>query len=118
MTRAEYQKRLRLICKEYTGEEKWRKLSDLETAYNAALMAKIRKLKSQTIVWHKYPDEKPKPSYEYEVNIPLIVVVEKDCPWTGTAYYNTESGNFWHGSSKVKDVLFWAYLPAPPEGAK
>ncbi|HPS40250.1 MAG TPA: hypothetical protein PL124_12595, partial [Candidatus Cloacimonadota bacterium] len=50
----------------------------------------IAELEKLTIVWHKYPDEKPDPSHEYEVNIPVMIYSMNGC--TYFADYNIDSG--------------------------
>ena len=81
-----------------------------------SLQARITELEKSAVVWHKYPDEKPKPSYENEVNIPVIIY-SKMLGYTYFADYNTESGNFWSRGAKIM-ASHWAYLPTPPEGER
>jgi len=77
-----------------------------------ALRSRIEELEKQTIVWHRYPDEKPDPSHEYEANIPVIIYSMNGC--TYFADYNIDSGNFWRYGGKENNVSHWAYLPEPP----
>ena len=77
-----------------------------------ALQARITELEKQVVVWHNYPEEKPEPSYEYEVNIPVIIYSMNGC--TYFADYNIDSGNFWRYGGKENNVSHWAYLPEPP----
>lgn len=73
--------------------------------------AENAKLRASAVMWHKYPDEEPEPSHEYEVNIPLIVVIKTSHCWTDFAYYNLDSFRFWRHGNKEEDVTHWAYLP-------
>lgn len=73
---------------------------------------RIAELEKQAIVWHKYPDEKPEPSHEYEVNIPVIVYSGM-LGYTYFADYNTDSEYFWSHGTKIM-TSHWAYLPEPP----
>lgn len=65
------------------------------------------------ITWHKYPDTKPEPSYEHEVNIPIIIQYRSGAVSFGE--YNVNSGNIWSYGQKANDVVAFAYLP---EGCK
>lgn len=86
-----------------------KKLQKFIATQTAELIAKA-------IVWHKYPDEKPEQSHEYEVNVPVIIAVttcytlESDF-----ADYNIDSDTFWRYGTKYKGITHWAYLPALPK---
>ena len=80
----------------------------------AELEAENAKLRASAVMWHKYPDEEPEPSHEYEVNIPLIVVIKTSHCWTDFALYNLDSFRFWRHGNKEEGVTHWAYLPDTP----
>ena len=55
----------------------------------------------ETIVWHKYPDEKPMESKGYLIQVPRQIGITFEM-----AYYPVREGRW-----GVKDVIAWAELP-------
>ena len=99
-----------------TELEVCRELNQALRDREAGFKARIAELEKQAVVWHKYPDEKPKPSHEYEVNIPvMIALINNYIAETDFADYNTESDTFWRYGTKYKGITYWAYLPEPPD---
>ena len=86
----------------------------VQREYIESLEKRVAELEETAIVWHKYQDEKPEPSHEYEVNIPVIVY-SKMLGYTYFADYNINSEYFWSYTTKIM-ASHWAYLPSLPKG--
>ena len=67
------------------------------------LQGDIEELRNAAIVWHKYPEEKPKPNTRHLVVVNGNVHISR---------YDAEQD-----IDKI-NVTHWAYLPAPPKEEK
>lgn len=73
---------------------------------NKALHASIAELERQTVIWHKYPDEKPESGKEC-----LVLFDDGDC------FLDTYNGTItWMGLYEyLEHITHWAYLPEAPK---
>ena len=86
------------------------------------MQKRITELEKSAVVWHKYPDEKPEKSETSDGLAWVPYLASVTCGynpqvemvfWRDGAWYRCDGGYYAHNQ-----ILYWAGMPAPPEGER